>query len=122
MGVMKKVLVVEDYADVRKIMKILISRRGYEVVEATDGYDAVEKAKQYNPDLILMDLAMPIMDGVTATQIIRETDAFQKTPIIGLTAYAAYNEEALEAGCNEVINKPLEFENIGPLLKQYLPE
>lgn len=120
---MKKVLVVEDYPDVRKIMKILISRRGYEVLEATDGYDAVEKARQYKPDLILMDLAMPIMDGVTATQIIRETDAFQKTPIIGLTAYAAaYNEKAIEAGCNEVINKPLEFENIEPLLKQYLPE
>lgn len=118
----KKVLIVEDYADVRRIMNIMVSRRGYEVIEASDGYDAIEKTKKHHPDLILMDLAMPIMDGVMATQIIREEAEFKNTPIIGLTAYGTFNEKALDAGCNEVINKPLEFESIEPLLKLYLPD
>ena len=72
----KTVLVVEDYTDVRTMMRILIKRHGYEVVEAADGYEAVEKTVQYHPDLILMDLALPIMDGATATKIIREIEGF----------------------------------------------
>jgi CheY-like chemotaxis protein len=69
-----------------------------------------------------MDLAMPIVDGLTATKIITETDNFQKIPIIGLTAYGNYNEKAIEAGCNEVISKPLNFESLEPLLRHYLSD
>lgn len=117
----KKVLIVEDYADVRKIMEILIRLRGYEVIEAVDGSEAVEKAKQFRPDLILMDLSMPVMDGLTATQIIREFEDSKKTPIIALSAYGnSYHKKAIAAGCNEVINKPLDFKRLEPLFNQYL--
>lgn len=117
----KKVLIVEDYADVRAMMKFFIKRQGYQVIEAGDGYEAIEKVKEHHPDLILMDLAMPIMDGVTATEIIRDFYDTEKVPIIALTAYGEiYQQKAIKAGCNQVINKPVEFDNIEPLLKQYL--
>ena len=116
----KKVLIVEDYADVRMIMKILIGLRGYEVIEAADGYEAMEKAKEHHPDLILMDLAMPVLDGFIATQIIRETEDTKQIPIIALTAFDNYHEKAIEAGCNEVIKKPLDFQRLEPIFDQYL--
>lgn len=119
----KKVLIAEDYADVRKMMEIMVRHRGYEVIVAEDGYDAIEKTKQFHPDIILMDLAMPIMDGITATQIIRKMEGFRKVPIIALTAYGSdYYRKAINAGCDDVINKPLEFKGIAPLLRQYLAE
>jgi CheY-like chemotaxis protein len=116
----KKVLIVEDYADVRMIMRILIGLRGYEVIEAADGYEAMEKAKQHRPDLILMDLAMPILDGFIATQILRESEDTRQIPIIALTAFDNYHEKAIKAGCNEVIKKPLDFQRLEPLFNHYL--
>jgi CheY-like chemotaxis protein len=119
----KKVLIVEDYADVRKMMEIIVKRQGFAVIEAEDGYEAVEKVKQFHPDLILMDIAMPVMDGITATQIIRGLEDFGKIPIIALTAYGSdYYRKAINAGCDEVVNKPLEFRGIAPLLNHYLSE
>jgi CheY-like chemotaxis protein len=117
----KTVLVAEDYADVRTVMKILIEGYGYEVVEAADGSEAVEKAKQFRPDLILMDLAMPVMDGLTATSIISNLDGFDKTPIIALTAYSSsYFHKSLQAGCTDLIDKPLDYSKLEPLLRKYL--
>ena len=119
----KSVLIVEDYADVRMIMKILIHRYGYEVIEAADGYEALEKAIQHRPDLILMDLAMPLVDGFTAVRMIRNFEGFQEVPIIAISAYGnIYSEKALKAGCNEVINKPLDLSALEPLLNQYAPQ
>lgn len=118
---LKTVLIVEDVADVRAIMKILVKEYGYQVIEARDGFEAVEKTKQYHPDLILMDLAMPVMDGLTATRIIRELKGFSDIPIVALTAYGnIYYEKAVEAGIDEIIAKPLEFDNLQPLLNHYL--
>lgn len=117
----KRVLIVEDYADTRTMMKFLLQRFGFEVVEAADGQEAVEKAKQNLPDLILMDLSLPVMDGFTATQKIRKADGLRKVPIIAVTAYGkSYYRQALEAGCDDLINKPLDFDNLEPILNQYL--
>ena len=117
----KKVLIVEDYADVRAIMKFLVKRYGYEVIEARDGYEAILKAKEFHPDLILMDLAMPLMDGVTATRLIRSLDEFAEIPIVALTAYGdTYRNEAIRAGINQVVCKPLDFDGLQPLLNRYL--
>jgi CheY-like chemotaxis protein len=117
----KTVLIVEDYADVRGMMRILIHRLGYNVIEAEDGFDALEKTIKFHPDLILMDLAMPVLDGFTATKMIRNFKGCEEIPIVVLSAYGdAYSKKAVEAGCNEVINKPLNFERIKPLLSQYL--
>lgn len=117
----KTVLVVEDYDDSRSMMIALIQLCGHKVVAAEDGFDAVEKAREHSPELILMDLAMPGMDGVTATQIIRQFDGFADTPIVALTAYGDLRgQEALDAGCNAVVSKPMDFDRLQPLLEQYL--
>jgi two-component system, cell cycle response regulator DivK len=119
----KTVLIVEDYADVRMMMKILVRSYGYDVIDAADGFEALEKTKQYHPDLILMDLSMPILDGFTATLMIRNFAGFENIPIIALSAYGeTYYEKAVEAGCNLVIQKPLDFKTMKPLLRQYLPQ
>ncbi len=116
----RSVLVVEDNAEIRTIMRILISSYGYEVVEARDGSEAVEEAKKRVPDLILMDLMMPIMDGFTATRLIREDDRLKKIPILAITAYGkTYLERAMEVGFDAVISKPLDFSSLDQLLKQY---
>jgi CheY-like chemotaxis protein len=117
----KKILIVEDYADTRSVMKYLLESYGYQVVEAENGEQAVEKVKADNPDLVLMDIAMPVMNGLTATKIIREFDNGAKLPIIAVTAYGdSYYRQAIEAGCDDLINKPLDFTLLGPLLNQYL--
>lgn len=117
----KKVLIVDDYADTRSFMKFLIESYGYQALEAADGQEAVESVRQQNPDLILMDLAMPIMDGLAATRVIRGFDGMRKLPIIAVTAHGqSYYRMALEAGCDDLINKPLDFAALEPVLHQYL--
>jgi CheY-like chemotaxis protein len=117
----KTVMIVEDYADTRTMMKLLLEWYGYHVVEASDGFEAVEKSVQYHPDLILMDLALPIMDGATATKLIREIEGFERVWIIALTGFGNTSfEKAIEVGFDDVLVKPLHFENIEPLLTHYL--
>lgn len=116
----KTILIVEDVADIRRMMRIMVKHCGFETITARDGYEAIEKVKEFRPDLILMDLKMPVLDGVTAIQIIREFSD-RTVPIVALTAYPNnYREKAVAAGCNEVISKPLDFENFEPLLNKYL--
>jgi CheY-like chemotaxis protein len=118
----KKVLIAEDYDDVRQMMKILIETNGYEAIEATNGFEAVEKTHMYEPDMILMDLSMPVLDGIKATEAIRHFDnASSNIPILALTAYDDfYKEKALEAGCDAVIRKPLEFDHLKTTIDRYL--
>jgi CheY-like chemotaxis protein len=116
----KCILVVEDHAEIRAMMKILIRGHGYRVVEARDGYEAIEQATECEPDLILMDLMMPIMDGLTATRIIRENAALKDVPILAVTAYGKiYRDQALEVGFDAVISKPLDFSALDHLLSRY---
>ena len=117
----KKVLIAEDYADTRSFMKFLIESYGYQALEAKDGQEAVETVQQEHPDLILMDLAMPIMDGLAATRVIRGFDGMAKLPIIAVTAHGqSFYKQAIEAGCDDLINKPLDFNMLEPVLHQYL--
>jgi CheY-like chemotaxis protein len=117
-----KVLVVEDYDDSREFLKFILEDYGFDVLEATNGYEAVEALKNQAPDLILMDISMPVMDGLTATRRIREQKRFQKLPIIAITAQSeGVRGRAFEAGCNDLLSKPLDFDDLGPVLKRYLP-
>lgn len=117
---MKKILLVEDYEDTRQLMAVMLSFCGYQVVEAKDGYEAVEKALTERPDLILMDIGMPILDGLRATHAIRQHAELADIPIVALTAYGDfYQEKAIAAGCNEVIQKPLDFEHLPTLVERY---
>lgn len=117
----KKILVVEDFDDIRKMMKILLELYGYEVLEAADGYEAVETAVEKRPDLIFMDIAMPSLDGIQAASVIRQHDSLKNVPILAVTAYSDfYYEKARRAGFDEVISKPLNLNELKPLVRQYL--
>jgi two-component system cell cycle response regulator DivK len=117
----KKVLIAEDYGDIRRMMKMLLEMYGYEALEASDGREAVEKAASCRPDLILMDIMMPEIDGIEATRAIRELDDLDDIPILAVTAHDDfYKDDALDAGFNDVLSKPLLFDELGPILEQYL--
>jgi CheY-like chemotaxis protein len=116
----KKVLVVDDNRDIRMMMKMLLEMYGYEVVEAGNGYEAVETAINDKPDLIFMDIGMPLLDGVQATAAIREHDGLADIPILAVTGYAEfYRDKAEAAGCTDVIRKPLDFNRLRPLVRHY---
>ena len=119
----RKVLVVEDHADIRKMMAIYLRMFNYDVIEAGDGYEAVEKALEYKPDAILMDLAMPVLDGVDSTRAIRQNKDLAETPILCITAYSDfYKPRAVEAGADDVIQKPIDFRKLDSLLKRHIHE
>jgi CheY-like chemotaxis protein len=106
----KKILVVEDNEDTREILLYRIKGMGnYEVQIATNGKEALEVASHSTPDLIIMDLKMPVMDGWEATRAVRQSNWGKDLPIIALTAQAMENDEekALNAGCNDYIAKPI---------------
>ncbi|HKP68986.1 MAG TPA: response regulator [Pyrinomonadaceae bacterium] len=118
-----KVLVVEDYEDTREFMKFLLQDYGFDVAEATNGYEAIEAVKRQVPDLILMDISMPGMDGLTAARKIREESGPRRPAIIAITAYGeAARRKALEAGCDASLSKPIDFEDLEPVLSRYLPK
>lgn len=117
----KKVLLVEDSKDTRDMMKILLSSYGYEVVEAIDGIEAVDQAVLEKPDLILMDIGMPIADGLFAVEVIRQHEKLQEIPIIAVTAHGdLYNDKAKKAGCIAVVQKPLNFDEFESVVQQYV--
>ncbi len=117
----KTILIVEDYEDTRDFMRFLIESYGYQVIEATDGIEAVDRAKQQCPDLILMDISLPLVDGLTATRTIRECNSKTQMPIIAVTAFGKnYYNKAIEAGCNDLIDKPVDFDILEPILRNYL--
>jgi CheY-like chemotaxis protein len=106
------ILVIEDYPDSRMLLSSLLRAKGYKVVEARDGKEGLRQANRVTPDLILMDLAMPEMDGVAATRHLRERHTLARIPIFVMTAYgtADVKQDALDAGCAEVFPKPLDLE------------
>ena len=117
----KKVLLVEDSKDTRQMMKVLLNDYGYDVIEAIDGIEAVDQAVVEEPDLILMDIAMPIADGLFAVEIIRQHKKLRNTPIIAVTAYGdLYKDKAKDAGCNAVVQKPLDFEEFERVVAKFV--
>jgi CheY-like chemotaxis protein len=120
---MPLVLLVEDTEDNRFMMKRLLEMTGYEVVEARNGQEAVQLARDEHPDLILMDLSLPIIDGLAATRQIRKIPELKTVPVIAVSAHdtADFHAEALSAGCNSYITKPIDFGELEQLLDQLLP-
>jgi two-component system, cell cycle response regulator DivK len=117
----KKVLIVEDYEDSRSFMKFLVESYGHQVIEAKDGIEAVDLFKLHKPDLVLMDMSLPTVDGLIATKFIREFNGSKHIPIIAVTAFGnLYHKQAIEAGCDELINKPVDFDTIDSVLTNYL--
>ena len=116
-----KILIAEDKDDSRRLIRSMLEIYRYDVVEAENGADAVERSLAEDPDVILMDLAMPVMDGVEATKNIRGHLALRQTPIICLTAYGdLYADDARKAGANDVMRKPIDFRELDPLITRYV--
>jgi CheY-like chemotaxis protein len=119
---LRTILLVEDFDDTRLMMKLWLLRNGYRVIEAENGEEAIQLAGRELPDLIIMDMMMPGMNGLDATQRIREYQALRRTPIVAVSAYGAgeYRSLALEAGCNEYISTPFEPEELAELIKSLI--
>lgn len=119
----KTILIVEDFQDSRNLLKFLLEDLNYKVLEAEDGFKAVELAKRHVPDLILMDMALPMINGISATKIIREFKETSKVPIIAVTASGQYiYPQAIAAGCNDLLLKPLDVEKLQSTIEHYLTE
>ena len=117
-----KILLVEDFDDTRLMMRMWLEKRGYNVVEAETGEEAITLAQREAPDLIIMDVMMPGMNGLDATQRIRQYQALRRTPIVAVSAYGAdeYRRLALQAGCDEYVSTPFEPDALATLIKSLL--
>jgi len=119
----KKVLIAEDFEDTRELIKLLVEDLGYEVFEATDGYEAIKIIRREIPDLVLMDISLPLLDGLSVTKIVRDFPDIPKMPIIAITAHSnSFYKKAIDAGCNDLLEKPIYSDTLEPILKQYLGE
>src|SRR5215210_6484462 len=118
-GMKKRVLVVEDYEDTRILLKFMIEQLGYSVIEAAGPYEAIDKAAEFQPDVILMDIGMPLLDGLSAAQLIHDKKMNSLVPIIAVTAFSDIKDEALKAGCLDVLYKPVHPEKLKEVLDRY---
>jgi len=116
------IMVVEDFEDNRFMMRRLLEMSGYQVLEAINGEEAVEIAKRERPHLILMDLSLPLLDGLAATRRIRQEAELRDVPIVAVSAHdtADFHADALAAGCNDYVTKPIDFDQLEALLGKLL--
>jgi two-component system cell cycle response regulator DivK len=121
-GMAKKILIVEDEPRNLKLLRDLLQRFGYEILEAPDGEQGVKLAVEKIPDLILMDIMMPKMDGLEATRIIKADTKTKNIPIIALTSYAMKGdrEKTIEAGCDGYIAKPIDIKEVLKAIEHFL--
>lgn len=121
-GDSRTVMVVDDADDIREFMCLQLRRRGYEVVEATNGEQAVKLAIGSHPGLILMDLSMPVMDGYEATRRIKALPGLGGVPIVAVSAFCdpCNENKALEAGCIECVSKPIDFPEFDRVVSRHL--
>jgi CheY-like chemotaxis protein len=116
------ILVVDDFDDTRWLLRTWLERRGFRVIEAENGNEAVFEAQSKAPDLIIMDLEMPELDGLSATRQIRGDAKLADVPIVAVSAYGAeqFRGLALQAGCNEYVSTPFEPAELERLIRSYV--
>ena len=116
------VLLVEDTEDNRQMMRRLLEMSGYRVVEATNGKEAVDSALRVLPQIILMDLSLPFIDGLAATRRIRSLPGMSKVPIVAVSAHdsADFHHDALQAGCDAYITKPIDYPQLEDTINRLL--
>ena len=114
----RTILVVDDFDDTRLLLRTWLQKKGFRVIEAENGYQAIEAAAKNRPNLIIMDVEMPELDGLSATRKIRELENFESVPIIAVSAYGAdqYEDHALAAGCDEYVSTPFEPDELEELI------
>ncbi len=120
----RKILIVEDQEDNRKILRDLLSSAGFELLEAVTGEDGVAQAAAHVPDLILMDIQLPGMDGYEATRRIKANPGLTKIPIIAVTSYALSGDDvkAMAAGCDAYVTKPFSPRALLVKIREFLPD
>jgi len=118
------VLLVEDTEDNRQMMRHLLQMSGFYVVEATNGKEAVQLAREIDPEIILMDLSLPIIDGLAATREIRSDPDFSNVPIVAVSAHdtADFHNDALNAGCDAYVTKPINYSELEELVNRLLQD
>ena len=118
----KKILVVEDNEQNRVLMRQIFTHHGYEVLEATDGLTGLEMARVHMPDLVLLDIQMPVMNGYMVIRELRNTPELKKVKVIAVTSFAMKGdrEKALEAGFDEYVTKPIDTRKFPELVKELL--
>lgn len=116
------VLIAEDTEDIRQMVKLMLELKGYRVLEARHGEEALDLAPEHKPDLIFMDLRMPVLDGFEATRRLRQLPETRGIPIVGLSAHCAdgWHQEAIAAGCDDCITKPIEERALAEILSRFL--
>jgi CheY-like chemotaxis protein len=114
----RTILIVDDFDDTRLLLRTWLQKKGFRVVEAENGYRAISAAESARPDLIIMDVEMPELDGLAATRRIRELTGFETVPIVAVSAYGAdqYRDHALAAGCDEYVSTPFEPDELERLI------
>jgi two-component system cell cycle response regulator DivK len=119
----KLILVVEDQEDNRRILRDLLTNSGYDVIEAVNGLEGVSSAETYRPDLILMDIQLPGIDGYEATRRIKSNNHLKKIPIIVVTSYALSGDDlkAFKVGCDAYVAKPFSPRKLLAKIREYLP-
>ncbi len=119
----KRILVVEDQEDNRAIMRDLLQSVGYDLVEAVNGEEALAKAVEHMPDLILMDIQLPVVDGYEATRRIKAEPALHGIPVIAVTSHALSGDEekTRDAGCDDYVTKPFSTRDLLAKVRAYLP-
>jgi two-component system, cell cycle response regulator DivK len=119
----KRILVIEDHEDNRRIIRELLTSAGLEMIEATTGEVGVAMAESHRPDLILMDIQLPQLDGYEATRRIKADPSLKRIPIIAVTSYALSgdDERAYEAGCADYVTKPFSPRQLLSKIKEHLP-
>jgi CheY-like chemotaxis protein len=115
----RTILIVDDFDDTRLLLRTWLQKKGFRVVEAENGNRAVSAAESARPDLIIMDVEMPELDGLAATRQIRELKGFDAVPIVAVSAYGAdlYRDHALAAGCDEYVSTPFEPDELERLIR-----
>lgn len=118
-----RILLAEDHPDNREMLTRRLHRRGYEVAVAVNGAEAVERAIEFRPDVILMDISMPVMSGIEATRILRQTSPVSGVKIVALTAHAidSARRECMEAGCDDFATKPVDFQGLVKMIESFAP-
>jgi CheY-like chemotaxis protein len=118
----RTILIVDDFDDTRLLLRTWLEKKGYRVVEAENGNEAVAKAESGGFDLIIMDVEMPELDGLSATRKIRQLTNYRTVPIVAVSAYGAdqFRAEALAAGCDEYVSTPFEPEELERLIRSLI--
>jgi CheY-like chemotaxis protein len=120
----RTLLVAEDDTDIRLMMTTLLGMKGYRIVEARDGQETLDVAQKERPDIVLMDLQLPRLNGFAVARFMRQSDTLRRTPIVVISAHdpAKHRNLALAAGCNAYVQKPIDFDHLDELIVSLLPQ